>query len=105
MACKSNFLKMLDGLLCYMVTCCLIKEAAMGNVPVPEKMPRKDPARRAAAILEEHFATLSESAEAKARKELRKLASVVSRRAHGKVSKSPQNVARPRSTRSRASTA
>jgi len=72
---------------------------------VPQKRSIKDAARRAAAILEEHFATLSESAEAKARKELHKLASVVSRRARGKVSKSPQSAARRRSSRSRASTA
>ncbi len=69
---------------------------------MPQKRSRKDASRRAAAILEEHFATLSESAEAKARKDMHKLASVVSRRARGKVSKSPQNAARRRSSRSRA---
>jgi hypothetical protein len=52
---------------------------------VPQKRSIKDAARRAAAILEKHFATLSEGAEAKARKDLHKLATVVSRRARRKV--------------------
>jgi hypothetical protein len=52
---------------------------------VPQKKSRNDASRRAAAILEEHFATLSKTAEAKARKELQKLARVVSSSSRGKV--------------------
>jgi hypothetical protein len=61
-----------------------MKVVVIRNVPVPQKKSRKDGSRRAAAILEEHFATLSESAEAKARKDLHKLASAVSCRTGGK---------------------
>jgi len=74
----------------------------MGNVPVPQKRSKRDAASRAAVLLEELFATLSESAETKARQDLHRLASVVSRRARGKVSKSAQDAGRRRSSRSRA---
>lgn len=73
-------------------------------------MPRKkskteQAARRAAAILEEHFATLSKVEETKARKELHNLANAVSRRARGKASKVRRSVVSHRSARSRAKTA
>jgi hypothetical protein len=58
-------------------------------------------ARRAAAILEEHLATLPKDEEAKARKELHRLATVVSRRAPGKVSRSQRSAENRRSTRPR----
>jgi len=48
-------------------------------------------ARRAATILEEHFATLSAEQENKARKELNTLARTVSGRARGKASRSGQS--------------
>jgi len=48
---------------------------------MPKKSKTDASVRRAAAIMEEHFATLSKQKEAKARKELQKLAAVVSRRA------------------------
>jgi len=58
--------------------------------------------RRAAAILEEHFASLPKDEESKARGELDKLAKNVSRRARGKASRSQQNVESRPATRSRA---
>jgi len=61
--------------------------------------------RRAAAILEEHFATLSPEAEAKARKALHQLAIAVSRRGRGKASRVRRSAVNRRSRRSRASTA
>jgi hypothetical protein len=45
---------------------------------------------RAAAILERHFSTLSKPKEKKARRDLHKLATAVSRRARGKVSRAAQ---------------
>lgn len=61
--------------------------------------------QRAAAILEEHFATLPKHEESKARKELHKLATAVSRRARGKASRSQRTGENRRSGRSRAKTA
>jgi hypothetical protein len=55
--------------------------------------------------LEEYLATLPKHEEAKARKELHRLATVVSRRAPGKVSRSQRSAENRRSTRSRAKTA
>jgi len=59
--------------------------------------------QRAAAILEEHFATLTPAQEKKARKELHDLATRVSRRARGKASRSPQTASNRPPRRSRAS--
>jgi hypothetical protein len=50
-----------------------------------KKLKTDEAARRAAAILEAHFATLSKERETKARKELHALAIAVSRRARGKL--------------------
>ena len=60
--------------------------------------------RRAAALLEEHFATLSKTEEAKARKELHNLATAVSRRARGKASQSRRSAVSHPTARSRAKT-
>ena len=49
-----------------------------------------DPVVRAAAILESYFATLPKAKEKKARQDLHKLATVVSRRARGRASQSPR---------------
>jgi hypothetical protein len=71
-----------------------------------EKRPKTDTlVQRGAAILEEHFATLPKHQETKARKELHKLATVVSRRARGKASRSERNAENRRSIHSRAKTA
>jgi hypothetical protein len=73
---------------------------------VPRKKSKTEQAvRRAAAILEEHFATLSKVEEAKARKELHNLAAVVSRRARGKASQARPSAVSHRSARSHAKTA
>jgi len=48
---------------------------------VQSKFKKTTTVRRAAAILEEHFAGLPKNEEVKARKELTKLATTVSRRA------------------------
>jgi hypothetical protein len=67
---------------------------------VQKKKSKTDEAvRRAAAVLEEHFATLSKSEETKARKELHELATAVSRRARGKASQSRRSAVSRRSTR------
>jgi len=50
---------------------------------------------RAAALVEEHFATLSGADEKKARRELEELASVVSRRARGRASRSRRSAGHP----------
>jgi hypothetical protein len=62
-------------------------------------------AQRAAAILEEHFATLPKHQENKGRKELHRLATAVSRHARGKASRSQRSAQNRRSVRSRAKTA
>jgi hypothetical protein len=70
-----------------------------------KKSKTEQAARRAAAILEEHFATLSKVDETRARKELHKLATAVSRRARGKASQVRRSgLSRP-SGHSRAKTA
>jgi hypothetical protein len=56
--------------------------------------------RRAAAILEEHFATLPKGEGKKARKALHKLAMSVSRRAPGKASRSQRSAGNRPSARS-----
>lgn len=70
-----------------------------------KKLKTDEAARRAAAILEAHFATLSKERETKARKELHALAIAVSRRARGKASQSRRSAASHPSTRSRVKTA
>ena len=59
----------------------------------PKNKNKKQPSEsvvRAAAILEQHFSTLSKAKERKARQDLHKLATAVSRRARGKASRSVQ---------------
>jgi hypothetical protein len=53
--------------------------------------------QRATSILEEHFATLPKHEEIKARKELHKLATAVSRRTRGKASRSRRTAENRRS--------
>jgi hypothetical protein len=70
-----------------------------------KKSAKTEAAVRAAVILEEHFATLPKQKESKARKDLHRLATIVSRRAPGKASRSQRSAENRRSIRSRAKTA
>ncbi len=80
-------------------------ERVHGGLALREKKSKSEKhIRQAAAILEEHFSTLSKDARIKARKELHELAMIVSRRARGKASRSQRSAANRRSARSRAST-
>jgi hypothetical protein len=62
-------------------------------------------AKRAAALLEEHFTALSDAEEEKGRKALHELANQVSRRARERASRFQQSGASRPSRRSRAKTA